>query len=166
MALPSSGSISVSSIATELGISSAGLSLGSAPVRTLAGVPTGAIKLSDLHGKSAGATLVAGYLVIISTGYLGYHPALGSGPTPIGSLSGLIPGVSNTCLYMYNQGNDGKSQFDGDCVAALTGKSVYVNGVAYSMVTPTFASGKTTWNRPSNNQFPFVNGGSYQVHIA
>lgn len=52
MALPSSGTITMAMIATELGISPTGLSLNDSRVRTLAGVPSGAISMSNLYGKS------------------------------------------------------------------------------------------------------------------
>lgn len=53
MTLQSSGAISLSNVNTELGRSAtATISLGEAAVRTLAGVPSGPISLSDLYGKS------------------------------------------------------------------------------------------------------------------
>jgi hypothetical protein len=55
--LPASGSISLSQILAELRIAVPGralpIRLGDADVRTLAGVPSGAISLSNLRGKSA-----------------------------------------------------------------------------------------------------------------
>ena len=51
MALPSTGSISMSQVRTELGLSGA-ISLNLAAVRTLAGKASGAISMSDLRGKS------------------------------------------------------------------------------------------------------------------
>ena len=56
MALPSSGSITMAMIATELGISPTGLSLNDSRVRTLAGVPSGAISMAILYGKQNGPT--------------------------------------------------------------------------------------------------------------
>lgn len=53
MTLPASGQISFSQVSTELGASStATRSLGDSTVRTLAGVASGAISMSNLHGKS------------------------------------------------------------------------------------------------------------------
>ena len=57
MTLQSSGAISLSNVAVELGrASNAATSLGEAAVRTLAGVSTGAIALSNLYGKSNGSS--------------------------------------------------------------------------------------------------------------
>lgn len=54
MALPSTGTLSMSQVNVELGRSSnATISLGEADVRALAGVPSGAISFQDLRGKSA-----------------------------------------------------------------------------------------------------------------
>lgn len=54
MTLQSSGAISLSQVNTELGRSStAAISLGETAVRTLAGVPSGAISMSNLYGKSS-----------------------------------------------------------------------------------------------------------------
>jgi hypothetical protein len=53
MTLQSSGAISLANVNTELGRSStATISLGETAVRTLAGVASGAISLSNLYGKS------------------------------------------------------------------------------------------------------------------
>lgn len=53
MALPSSGQISLSEVNTELGnASNATISMGGAAVRTLFGVPSGAITMNAGHGKA------------------------------------------------------------------------------------------------------------------
>lgn len=52
--LPASGPLSLSQVNTELGLAAnTQISLGQASVRTLAGVPSGAISFSNLHGKSS-----------------------------------------------------------------------------------------------------------------
>jgi hypothetical protein len=53
MTTPSSPPISLKDVATELGVSSVGLSLSDSRVRALAGVPSGPISLQQLEGKSA-----------------------------------------------------------------------------------------------------------------
>lgn len=53
MALPSSGTITMDQIRTELKQTGA-ISLGSSECRKLAGVSSGAIKMSDFYGKSNG----------------------------------------------------------------------------------------------------------------
>ena len=53
MTLPSTGTITMADINTELGYSStATITLNDAAVRGLAGIPSGAISLNDFHGKS------------------------------------------------------------------------------------------------------------------
>jgi hypothetical protein len=53
MALPASGQITLAEVNVELGYSStAQIGLGDAAVRTLAGIPSGAISLDNLHGKA------------------------------------------------------------------------------------------------------------------
>jgi hypothetical protein len=50
--LPVSGNISIGAVATELGLSAAGLSLNHPWVRALAQVPSGGISMSALYGKT------------------------------------------------------------------------------------------------------------------
>lgn len=54
MTMPSSGTISMAQIDVEIGrASNAVISLGESAVRTLAGVPSGPISLSQFYGKSS-----------------------------------------------------------------------------------------------------------------
>ena len=54
MPLPTTGPISLSAVAAEIGrAAGTAIALGEAAVRNLAGVATGAISLSQLYGKSA-----------------------------------------------------------------------------------------------------------------
>lgn len=57
MTLPASGSISMSQVRTELGGSGA-LDLNNTSVRSLAGVSSGKISMSQLRGKSKGTTKI------------------------------------------------------------------------------------------------------------
>lgn len=56
MPLPTSGLISLDMIATELKIPNTNLELGDTRLRLLAGIPTGAISLSDFYGKTAASS--------------------------------------------------------------------------------------------------------------
>ena len=57
MTLPSSGTITMAMIATELGISPTGLSLNDSRVRILAGVPSGAISMA-IHGLFSAVSIL------------------------------------------------------------------------------------------------------------
>ena len=58
MALPTTGPISLANVNVELGLSStATISLNQANVRTLAGIASGTISMSDLRGKSNAPTI-------------------------------------------------------------------------------------------------------------
>jgi len=60
MALPASGAISLSAVNTELGLSAtAAIGMNDSAVRTLFGVASGAIALSDGYGKSNGGIFIA-----------------------------------------------------------------------------------------------------------
>jgi hypothetical protein len=54
MTLPASGSINMNQVNVELGnAGTTAISLGQSTVRALAGIPSGAISLNSLHGKSS-----------------------------------------------------------------------------------------------------------------
>lgn len=75
MTLPT-GAISLNDVATELAISSSGLSLNDSRVRGLAGIPSGAISLNDLKGKVYTAPYT---LVLASVGYSYTYTSSGYG---------------------------------------------------------------------------------------
>lgn len=80
MALPSTGSISMSQVRTELGLSGT-ISLGQSQVRALAGIPSGPISLSDFLGKSA--------LLLSAVVTSGYVPESGDSKINIAELRGF-----------------------------------------------------------------------------
>jgi hypothetical protein len=104
MALPSSGSISIDDIKTELGITGA-LDLTDSRVRTLAGVPSGSITLpNDFWGKSARTVTIAGQQTVSRLGQFGYLDqaslsiAVSDGTVPSSYLWSLVsddPGFSS-----------------------------------------------------------------------
>ena len=104
MALPASGSISLAQVRTELSLSGA-ISLGQAEVRNLAGVASGAISMSNLHGKSASThTLTVGTWVVNGINQRGYNFMV----TGAGSMSGMpailefISAANNVNLLIVN----------------------------------------------------------------
>jgi hypothetical protein len=67
MSLPASGAISMNQVNVELGLGgTTSINLNQATVRTLFGVPSGAISLNDGHGKSSGPPV---------SGYIGWYDA-------------------------------------------------------------------------------------------
>lgn len=163
MALPSTGPLAMSQVRTELGATGS-IALGSAPVRGLAGVPSGTIKMSNLLGKANAGTLVAGFLPMsLGQSITGYS----TGSQVVGSLT-PIPRISVQPSAFKNQNGRGSLTFPGNVVAEMTGKLVYIDGVAYAMEAPVYYAqmipASTIWNKASG-LFPFVEGGRYAVTI-
>lgn len=96
MTLPA-GQISLSQVNVELGLSSTALiSLNDAAVRTLAGVASGAIGMSDLQGKSS-FSVTGG-----STSVSKSSTRLGAGTTNVTTTSATVGTVSGgTAPYSY-----------------------------------------------------------------
>ena len=98
MTLQSSGAISINNINVELGLSGTATgSLNDAAFRTLAGVPSGAISMSNFYGKSNRKTLSFVYSASTANASLN-----------IAAISGYVAGVSdititvNTSVYLYS----------------------------------------------------------------
>lgn len=96
MTLPSSGSISIAQIATELGVSLP-LDLNSTIARGLAGVPTGNVVMpTNFYGKSA----LSAY--INEASFSGSAPDLGLGATAYTGFATLtVVGSSGTITYQW-----------------------------------------------------------------
>ena len=81
MALPSSGSITMAQVNVELGkAANAGITMNDSAVRALAGVPSGAISMSNLHGKSSEVR----YINTVNRTQASIHTLMGS-PTAAGT---------------------------------------------------------------------------------
>jgi hypothetical protein len=88
MAIPTSGALSMSQIASELGVGASGLNLGRSSVRSLAGNGGGAISFSSLYGKSNSYIRAAvgndnGYSIGFSIFYTPY------GSTNVSNVNGM-----------------------------------------------------------------------------
>jgi hypothetical protein len=89
MTLPVSGPISLNAVNVELGLSGTTLiSLGQASVRTLAGVPSGAISLNNLYGKSNRVQVVYN----ITSNTLGAYNIL------VSSVPGYVAGLTDVTI--------------------------------------------------------------------
>lgn len=160
MTLPTTGPISLGMINTELGKAiGQAISLNDPAVRALAGKPSGTISLSDLRGKASGSTLVAGQNLvggmILMIGFT----------AQIGSLVNPVPGAPSKILSFSTQDGRGVVLFEGNVIAALAGKAVYIDGRRVPMNTPTL-NVNTNWQTTATyNDFGFVNGGTYKVFV-
>jgi hypothetical protein len=100
MTLPASGPISFNQINVELGVAgTTSASLGQTSYRTLAGVPSGTISMSNFYGKSNRKAI--SYTFTASTANASLNVA---------AISGYVAGVSditvtvNTSVYLYSTG--------------------------------------------------------------
>lgn len=145
MTLPSSGSISIAQIATELGVSLP-LDLNSTIVRGLAGVPTGNVVMpTDFYGKS---TLSA---YINESSFSGSGTDFGSGATAYtGTATLTVTGSSGTITYQwYVTGGAGiESPTSATTRLVLSGSApLSISGTVWCVVTRGGAS-VTTATKP------------------
>jgi hypothetical protein len=131
MTLPTTGAISLGAVAAELGRAAGTLtSLGEASVRSLAGVASGAISLSNLYGKSTGTTITVTEGIYdtggkVSFTYAGYSTSGSSCGYVLGSASPTIfKGVAIKGIWSVNAGST-NLDFAGD----QTGNSSFLTGV-------------------------------------
>ena len=111
MALQSSGAISFNNINVELGVSgTTSASLNQSSYRTLAGVASGAISMSNFYGKSNGGSFSVSMVWNYSYGY-GDHPEettssyTNYSPNPGGSINGhALQGISVSYSWTYSAG--------------------------------------------------------------
>jgi hypothetical protein len=104
MPLPSSGAISFNAINVELGVSgTTQASLGQATYRTLAGVPSGAISLSNFYGKSNRVaitiTLSSNQQNVNIFNLRGGSYVAGGSDITVNVNSGVVIGASSTGVY-------------------------------------------------------------------
>jgi hypothetical protein len=171
MALPSSGAISISNVNSELGAgTNTTRNLGASEVRSLAGMPSGAIKLSNLYGKSSAyvITLVAGQVFPGYDVINGYSS--GQNDAAAGSISNnLFKGaVINQITTTAFNGNGIRVYLNGTYSQTFFASvSAYSNAV---LVEQKFTSETTQYLVNNNvtswvwaNNFSFANGGTYSI---
>ena len=107
------GQISLSQVNDELDVSptSTQINMGSAPVRGLAEVPTGAISMSDLQGKSNAQFVVASGGTVTTSGDFKIHTFTSGGTFSV-SQAGNAAG-SNSVEFLIQAGGGGGGGFNG-----------------------------------------------------
>lgn len=150
MTLPSSGAISLSQVNTELGLSAtASISLGNSNVRTLAGVASGAISMSNLHGKSDTVPpTITGTVTNVNTATDRLDLTLTGDPTPTTSGAWVSGGTGITVTKVSN------IQY-----SFSTGTSGVKTGTY--RVTATNSAGSATYNASIS-----VSGGAQSCFVA
>lgn len=161
MTLPASGPISFNNINVELGVSGATqASLGQTSYRTLAGVPSGVISMSNFYGKSntfsfsfAGGTNVDLRSAAISAGWGGSSAVIATNTGTITSastgsaaltISGAFPGgvsLINNALIVGRGGNGGTGGNGTPLSAGTPGGGA---GTALSVSTPVSITNNST----------------------
>ena len=157
MALPSTGQISMSQVNTELGLATSTLiSLNQSSVRTLAGISTGQIAMSDLWGKSSQTIIIisanqtnldlrtyalangwdgsAALVITINSGIIINSVSSGSPAlTVTGSFPSGVTIVNNGGIY--GKGSDGAAGGSGGAGAVNNADSATAGGTALSVTT-------------------------------
>jgi len=152
MALPTSGPLSLGAVNIELGLSRTTLiKMGQSSVRTLAGVASGAIKLSQLRGKGTpiagtprtinlAAAIRVGVSEVYTYEYVGHSPT----PTPaFGSVSpSSLDGVPIHSLHLYKAMDSSQSSHSIEIGLTTTGdggisviKGIQMGGLSFGAPT-------------------------------
>lgn len=138
MALPSSGSISLSQVAVELGrSSSATTSLGESAVRTLAGVASGAISLYNLYGKSNFQMSRSTYTYVTS-------PGSGTISVPTGATLMRVAAIGAGGAGHYGTGS--YARYGGGGGGCAASKTVQASSISYTVGTGGSSSGASGGN--------------------
>jgi hypothetical protein len=107
MTLPSSGTITMAEVATELGLSDTGINLNHSWVRALANIGSGAIALSSLYGKTGNF----------------------SGTLSIGQIVNFVYGAYGLSIPFFGCTINEISQHNADIVITITGSPTYTGNV-------------------------------------
>jgi hypothetical protein len=129
MTLPSTGPISLANVNVELGLSSTtNISLNQTNVRTLAGVPSGTISLSNLYGKSNALAITISpsslYTTRSGAGSVTSAAATGSGTGGAGGYTYAWTYVSGSS-YTINSSTSASTTFTTNLVAEQYKSGVY-----------------------------------------
>ncbi|WP_225241119.1 hypothetical protein [Janthinobacterium lividum] len=147
MTLPSSGTISMAQVNVEIGHgSNAVISLGESAVRTLAGVPSGPVSLSQLYGKSS------------------YTPMSGTGVD--GLTEGVAAGVQYTdSCYPYVTVSGGSGGYTFAWTFITANGSTLVNPTS-SNPTVRHSIGKFGYTGTSTLQCVITDSTSHQITVS
>ena len=148
MTLPASGTISLSMVNTELNLSAtAPISLNDAAVRTLFGVPSGAISMSNGHGKSNAVMLYVADHDLYQDGVEIYRGWAGTGyPHAATVTPSTFRGCTIEALYAYiypsGQFNSFHFGLSGNLPKSFF-TSFTLNGLTYTSAASTHGVGPT-----------------------
>lgn len=180
MALPSTGSISMSQVRSELGLSGS-ISLGQSEVRALAGRSSGSISMSHLRGKSAwGGTLDnlpslithTRFSVGASNGIVSlYIRGIGTFLANEARNATMDPPMGSSLDQLTGQrwdSNDAATRAVAECKFTLLGVTNHQGSTGLQGIT----TGSEVWNAIGNNrnifcEIPrFYNENSYKFNLS
>ena len=170
MTLPTSGTLKMSMVAAELGVPLAGLKLGSAAVRALAGKPTGPIKLSDLYGKSAAPAVqvTTGRTTASGTTLTGFFPTgYVSGSTVVGSMTTTTIAAGFVVYAIGHVSTSGNViDFVGDHSGDAVGKTLSIGSTTTTIETATFDGDYTRCFLSNASSGLFADATTYNLSLS